>query len=43
MYWNSIIWFLTWPALIVISYQLIKLAMKKLEPVCDKEESDTAG
>ncbi len=29
MYWNSIIWFLTWPVLIIIAYQLVKYTMKK--------------
>ena len=38
MYWNSIIWFLSWPALIVISYQLIKFAIRKYEAVFEKED-----
>jgi len=43
MYWSSIIWFLTWPVLIVVAYQLIKLAMKKLGPVFDKESTGSVG
>lgn len=31
MYTSSIIWMLTWPVLLIISYQLIKLAVKKFE------------
>ena len=38
MYWNSIIWFLTWPALIVISYHLVKFTMKKYKDVFEKVE-----
>ena len=38
MYWSSIIWFLTWPALIIISYQLIRFAVRKFELVLEKEE-----
>ena len=38
MYWSSIIWFLTWPTLIIISYQLIKYAVKKFDPVFEKED-----
>lgn len=40
MYWSSIIWFLTWPALIVISYQLVKFVMKKFEAVLEKEDGN---
>lgn len=38
MYWSSIIWFLSWPALIIISYQLVKFAVKKYETVLEKED-----
>jgi len=31
MYIEPIIWMLSWPVLIVVSYQLIKLAIKKFE------------
>jgi hypothetical protein len=37
MYTEPIIWILSWPVLIVISYQLIKLAIKKFESKTDKE------
>ncbi|MDX9883316.1 MAG: hypothetical protein RBS73_14740 [Prolixibacteraceae bacterium] len=37
MYWSSILWFLSWPALIVISYQLVKFAIKKYEAVFEDE------
>ncbi len=36
MYWNSILWFLSWPALVVISYQLIKFVVLKYEPILEK-------
>lgn len=38
MYWSSILWFLSWPALIVISYQLVKFVIKKYETVFEKED-----
>jgi len=28
---SGILWFLTWPLIIVVSYQLIKFALKKYE------------
>ncbi len=31
MYTSSIIWMLTWPLLIVVSYQLVKLVVKKYD------------
>lgn len=31
MYIDSIFWILTWPALIIISYQLVKFLVKKYE------------
>jgi len=36
MYWNSILWFLSWPALVVASYQLVKYTIKKYEEVLEK-------
>jgi hypothetical protein len=36
MYWNSILWFLSWPVLVVISYHLIKFTVLKFESVLDK-------
>ncbi len=37
MYTSSIIWMLTWPVLIIISYQLIKLVVKKFEKKIESE------
>lgn len=41
MYTAQIVWMLSWPVLIVVSYQLVKLAVKKyenrLEPEKDSE------
>ena len=31
MYTSSIIWMLTWPVLIIVSYQLVKLVVKKYD------------
>ncbi len=36
MYWESIFWFLSWPALVVVSYQLVKYTIKKYEPLLEK-------
>lgn len=36
MYWNSILWILSWPVLIFISYQLIKFTIRKYESVLEK-------
>ena len=36
MYWNSIFWFLSWPALVAVSYQLVKYTIKKYEPTLEK-------
>ena len=38
MYWSSIIWFLTWPAIIVVGYQLVKIVIKKYSDVFEKIE-----
>ena len=38
MYTSSIIWMLTWPVLLVVSYQLIKLVIKKYEKKLEAEE-----
>ena len=35
MYWDSIFWFLSWPALVVVSYQLVKYTIKKYEPILE--------
>ena len=36
MYWSSIFWFLSWPALVIISYQLIKFTILKYEEILEK-------
>jgi hypothetical protein len=36
MYWNSIIWLLTWPALVLISYYAIKYTVLKYETILEK-------
>jgi hypothetical protein len=36
MYWNSILWFLTWPAVVIISYQLVKYTVLKYETLLEK-------
>ncbi len=38
MYWSSILWYLSWPALIIVSFQLVKFLTKKYEAVLEKEE-----
>ena len=41
MYTTPILWMLSWPVLIIISYQLVKLAVKKYEArLEEKEESE---
>ena len=36
MYWTSIFWLLSWPVLVIISYQLIKFTILKYEPILEK-------
>ena len=36
MYWSSIFWFLSWPVVVIISYQLIKFTIRKYEPILEK-------
>jgi len=36
MYWNSIFWFLSWPALVIISYRLVKYTIHKYENILEK-------
>lgn len=31
MYLSAILWFLTWPLLIIVSYVLIRMALKNFE------------
>lgn len=35
---SGILWFLTWPLIIVVSYQLIKLALNKIEKKLEENE-----
>jgi hypothetical protein len=36
MYWSSIFWFLSWPVVVIISYQLIKFTIQKYEEILEK-------
>jgi hypothetical protein len=36
MYWSSILWFLSWPVVVIISYQLIKYTILKYDPILEK-------
>lgn len=36
MYISSILWFLSWPLLIIVSYQLVKFVVKKYEAILNK-------
>jgi len=36
MYWSSIIWLLSWPTFVVVSYHLVKFAIRKYEPILEK-------
>lgn len=36
MYWSSILWFLSWPALVVASYHLVKYTVTKYGPTLEK-------
>lgn len=38
MYTTPILWMLSWPVLIIISYQLVKLAVKKFEEKLEENE-----
>lgn len=40
MYTNEIIQMLTWPILIILSYQLIKWVIKKYEGKFEEEDSN---
>ncbi|WP_158027212.1 hypothetical protein [Labilibacter marinus] len=39
-YLHEILWYLSWPALIVVSYQAIKWAINKFEKI-NKEEASS--
>lgn len=45
MFWSSILWFLSWPTVVVISYQLIKFTVKKYEATLEKplKKANPAG
>lgn len=36
MYTSSILWYLSWPLLVVISYYLIRFTIKKYESILEK-------
>jgi hypothetical protein len=36
MYWSSILWFLSWPVLVVISYYLVRFTVTKYESILEK-------
>lgn len=36
MYWSSILWFLSWPALVIVSYHLVKFTVLKYESILEK-------
>lgn len=36
MYWSSIIWFLSWPAVVVASYYLVKFTILKYNSILEK-------
>jgi len=36
MYWSSIFWFLSWPVVVIISYQLIKFTILKYQEILEK-------
>lgn len=39
MHTEAILWMLSWPVLIIISYQAIKLAVKKFEQKIESEKN----
>lgn len=36
MYWFSILWFLSWPLLVIVAYHLVKFTVLKYESVLEK-------
>ena len=38
MYTESILWMLSWPVLLIVSYQVIKLVVKKYESKMENQE-----
>ena len=41
MYTTPLLWMLSWPVLIVISYYLVKWVVKKYESKTDSDENET--
>lgn len=39
MYWNAIIWFLSWPAFIVIAWLLVRFMVKRYRNSLEKTEN----
>lgn len=39
MYTAQIVWMLSWPLLIIVSYQLVKLAVKKYEKKLESQKN----
>ncbi len=43
MYWNSILWFLSWPVLVVITYWLVRFVMRKYATILEEpDEKDNS-
>jgi len=42
MYINEILWLLTWPLLIVVTYFLARFALKKFEQFLPEKDDETA-
>lgn len=40
MYWTSIIYLISWPVLVLLSYFLVKWVIKKYTPVLEKIEEE---
>lgn len=40
MYTEAILWMLSWPVLIIVSYQLIKLALKRFESKAETSKKE---
>jgi len=36
MYLTSLLWFLSWPILVIVACQLVKFTIKKYEPILEK-------
>ncbi|HKJ77913.1 MAG TPA: hypothetical protein VKA10_00205 [Prolixibacteraceae bacterium] len=40
MYIESILWMLSWPVVIIVSYQVIKLMVKRYEKIIEREHRE---